>query len=326
VAVTFGRFPLAVLPTPLTRAPRLERALDAPPIWIKRDDLTGFATAGTKARALEFLIADACASGAERVVATGSPSSNFCAVAAIAARAAGLGCDVLYSGAPPAPRPLTVQLATAAGARLCFDPSLAREELDAAVIAHADELTSSGTRAYPMPRGGATAVGALGCAYAARELAAQCAEQHLHPAAVVVATGSGGTHAGLVAGQVWFGLSIRVIGASVSRPVEQARAHVLAVAQRCARLVGTAQPGPSDVDIRDALGPGFGVASDDDRRSAELALSYEGLLLDDTYTAKAMTLLRQMVRAGVDGPIVFWNTGGQAAGLDALRHDRGGGA
>ncbi len=221
--MTFSRFPLAVLPTPLTRAPRLERALDAPPIWIKRDDLTGFATAGTKARALEFLIADARISGADRIVATGSPSSNFCAVAALAARAAGLGCDVLYSGAPTAPRPLTVQLATAAGARVCFDPSLAREELDAAAIAHADELTSSGTRAYPVPRGGATAVGALGCAYAARELAAQCAQQHLHPAAVVVATGSGGSQAGLVAGQVAFGLPIRVIGASVSRPVEHAR-------------------------------------------------------------------------------------------------------
>ena len=117
-----------------------------------------------------------------------------------------------------------------------------------------------------------------------------------------------------------------MIGASVSRPVDQARAHVLAVAQRCACLVGTTQPGPSDVDIRDALGPGFGVASDDDRRSADMALNYEGLLLDDTYTAKAMTLLRQLVRAGIDGPIVFWNTGGQAAALDALHHGTGGGA
>lgn len=326
MAVRFGRFPLAVLPTPLTRAPRLERALDAPPIWVKRDELTGFATAGTKARALEFLIADAQASGAERVVVTGSPSSNFCAVAALAAAAAGLGCDVLYSGAPPAARPLTVRLATAAGAQVWFDPSLGREELDARVITYAAELTSSGTSAYPVPRGGATAVGALGCAYAARELAAQCAEQSLHPAAVVVATGSGGTHAGLVVGQVWFGLSMRVIGASVSRPVDQARAQVLAVAQRCACLVGTTQPRPSDVEMCDALGPGFGVASDDDRRSADMALNYEGLLLDDTYTAKAMTLLRQLVRAGIDGPIVFWNTGGQAAALGALRHGRGGGA
>jgi D-cysteine desulfhydrase len=196
----------------LTRAARLEQALGAPAIWVKRDDLTGFATAGTKARALEFLIADARASGAERVVVTGSPSSNFCAVAALAARAAGLGCDVLYCGAPPTPRPLTVRLATAAGARVCFEPSLGRDELDATVIAHAEELTSSGTRAYPVPRGGATAVGALGGAYAVRELAAQCAEQDLHPAVVVALV------VGISSNRCSIGSSLSAPATVVSRP------------------------------------------------------------------------------------------------------------
>jgi D-cysteine desulfhydrase len=312
------RFPLAALPTPLTRAYRLERALDAPPIWIKRDDLTGFATAGTKARPLEFLIADAQAAGAERIVATGGPSSNFCAVAALAACAAGLDCDVLYSGAAPESLSLTVRLATAAGARVWFDPELSREDLDVAVVKHAQGL---GPSAYPLPRGGATAVGALGCAYAARELAHQLPEAS---ATVVVASGSGGTQAGLVAGQVAFGLPLHVIGASVSRPLPQARAHVMALAQDCARLLGKPAPGASDVDLRDAVGPGFGIAADDDRASAALALCLEGLLLDDTYTAKSMTLLRRLVREGVAGPLVFWHSGGQPAALAALGRERGG--
>ncbi len=251
-------------------------------------------------------------------MATGAPSSNFCAVAALAARAAGLECEVLYAGAAPDPLPLTVRLAGAAGARLCFDPDVAREDLDLAVVEHAARL---GERAYVLPRGGATAVGALGCAYAARELADQLPEAG---ATVVVASGSGGTQAGLVAGQVGFGLPLRVIGASVSRPLPQAGAHVLAVAQACARLLSTPDPGASDVDIRDAVGPGFGVAADDDRASAALALRHEGLLLDDTYTAKSMTLLRRLLREGVDGPIVFWHTGGQMAALQTLGRDRGG--
>ncbi len=324
--MTFRRFPLALLPTPLVPARRLERALDAPPIWIKRDDLTGFATAGTKTRPLEFLIGDACASGNEVIVATGSPSSYLCAVAALAARTAGLGCDVLYPGDPPTPLPLTVRVARAAGARLRFDPTLAREDLDTAVVQYADELTSSGRPAYPMPRGGATALGALGCAYGAQELAAQCADLRLQPAAVVVATGSGGTQAGLVAGQVGFGLPLRVIGASVSRPVHESRANVLALAQACAHLMRRAEPTPSDVDVRDALGPGFGVAAGDDRHSADLALRCEGLLLDDTYTAKAMTVLRQLVRDGIAGPIVFWHTGGHLAALETLGREEGGSA
>jgi D-cysteine desulfhydrase len=309
VAVTFRRFPLAALPTPLTRAHRLERALGAAPIWIKRDDLTGFATAGTKVRPLEFLIGDAQASGATVVVATGSPSSNFCAVAALAARTAGLHCEVLYPGRRPAHPPYPVRLARAAGARLCFDPALTRDDLDAAVEAYAAKL---GRQAYPLPRGGATPLGALGCACAARELAAQLADQ---PATVVVATGSVGTQAGLVAGVVQFGLPFRVIGVSVSRPVLQARAQVLAVAQACARLLRSAEPTASDVDVRDGLGPGFGIPSDDDRQSAALALCHEGLLLDDTYTAKSMTLLRELARTGVDGALVFWHTGGVAAAL-----------
>lgn len=316
--MTAGRFRLAQLPTPLIRAHRLERAIGTVPIWIKRDDLTGFATAGTKARPLEFLIGDARASGAEVLVATGSPASNFCAVAALAARVAGLDCEVLYPGTAPATAPLAMRLARVGGARLCFDPSLTRDDLDAAVVAYAAERSAAGRRAYPLPRGGATAVGALGCAHAVREFAEQCAEQHLRPATVVVATGSGGTQAGLVAGIVDIGLPVRVVGASVSRPVEQARACVLAVARACARLTGSAEPGPEDIDVRDALGPGFGVAADGDRQSAALAMHQEGLLLDATYTAKSMTLLRDLVRTGVDSPVVFWHTGGQAAALDVL--------
>jgi D-cysteine desulfhydrase len=309
MAVTFPRFPLAALPTPLTRAHRLERALGAAPIWIKRDDLTGFATAGTKARPLEFLIGDAQASGAGVVVATGSPSSNFCAVAALAARAAGIDCHVLYAGDRPTPAPYPVRLASATGARLCFDPMLRRDDLDAAVVEYAAGL---GSAAYPLPRGGATPVGALGSACAARELADQFGDL---PATVVVATGSGGTQAGLVAGVVRFGLSFQVVAASVSRPVEQARAQVLTTARRCAHLMASAEPTAADVDIRNGLGPGFGIASDDDQRSAALALQHEGLLLDDTYTAKSMTLLRDLVRTGVDGPIIFWHTGGHATAV-----------
>lgn len=309
MAVTFSRFPLAALPTPLTRAHRLERVLGAMPIWIKRDDLTGFATAGTKARPLEFLIGDAQALGATVVVATGAPSSNFCAVAALAARAAEIDCHVLYAGDRPTPAPYPVQLAAAAGARLCFDPTLRRDDLDAAVVAYAADL---GCDAYPLPRGGATPVGALGSAYAARELGEQLRDR---PATVVIATGSGGTQAGLVAGVVRFGLPFRVIAASVSRPVDQACAYVLTTSRACARLMGSAEPTPADVDIRNGLGPGFGIAADEDRRSAALALWHEGLLLDDTYTAKSMTLLREQVRTGVAGPIVFWHTGGHAAAV-----------
>jgi D-cysteine desulfhydrase len=320
--VSPSRIELATLPTPLVRAPRLERALASGPLYVKRDDLIGFAVAGNKTRALEFLLGAAVAEGSDILVAAGSPSSNFCAAAAVAARAVGLDCDLLFSP-QPSPQPSTqpsvnVALAGAAGARLCFDAVATREELDDAVLAHADVLRAQGRRPYAIPRGGATPTGALGYAYAARELAEQCEHAGIAPRTVLVATGSGGTQAGLVAGQVGFGLPWLVIGASVSRPVQDMAGQILGLSRACAVKLGLAMPGSGDIDIRDLRGAGFGVASDEDRVSADLALHHEGLLLDDHYGTKAMTLLRTLLIEGTPTPAVLWHTGGVVAALAAL--------
>lgn len=318
MAVTLPRTRLATLPTPLVRAPHLEAALSAGPIYVKRDDLTGFGVAGNKARALEFLVADAVGRGSDVLVTAGSPSSSFCAAAAMAACTAGLTCDLLFSGPAPAARSVNIELARACGARLHFDAVATRDELDAAVARHAETLAAQGSRPYAVPRGGATGVGAAGYACAARELADQCALAGISPAVVVVATGSGGTQAGLVAGQVGFGLPWRVLGASVSRPPDDAAAQVLRVARDCAERLSLALPTSADVEVRDCRGPGFGVASTNDRTSARIALRHEALLLDHCYGAKAMSLLRAELAAGRRTPVVFWHTGGVAAALAAL--------
>jgi D-cysteine desulfhydrase len=312
------RVSLAVLPTPLVRAPGLERVLDCGPIYVKRDDLTGFGVSGNKARPLEFLIGDALAQGADVLVAAGAPSSNFCAAAALAARIVGLDCHLLFPGPPPTTSSANVELARAAGARLCFDVVATRGELDAAVVAHAESLRSLGRRPYAVPRGGATAVGATGFACAAREIAEQCGGIGITPEVVVVATGSGGTQAGLVAGKVGFDLPWQVVGASVSRPADDMADLVLKLSRDCADGLGLARPGAADIDVRDLIGPGFGMASTEDRHSARLALHHEGLLLDEFYGAKAMTLLRRLLEAGCPTPVVFWHTGGVSAALTAL--------
>jgi len=312
------RTALATLPTPLVRAHGLESALSAGPIYVKRDDLTGFGIAGNKARALEFLVGDAVARRSDVLVAAGSPSSNFCAAAAMAACTAGPACDLLFSGPPPAAPSANIELARACGARLYFDAATTRDQLGAAVTAHAERLGAQGHRPYAVPRGGATGVGAAGYACAAQELADQCALSGVNPAIVVVATGSGGTQAGLVAGQVGFRLPWRVLGASVSRPAGETVIQVLRVARDCAALLSLAPPTLGEVEVRDCRGPGFGVASEEDRLSARLALRHEALLLDDCYGAKAMSLLRHELSSGCPTPIVFWHTGGVAAALSTL--------
>ena len=316
--MTPRRVPLACLPTPLVPAPRLAEILGSGPLWIKRDDLTGFAMAGNKARALEFLLGDALGAGCDVLVAAGSVSSNFCAAAAVAARRYGLDCELLFTESASAAGSTNVAIARAVGARLLFDAAPTREALEDVLWDRVDVLRAAGRQPYPLPRGGATPIGAVGYALAAQEIAEQSAALGIQLDTVVVATGSGATQAGLVAGQTGYGLSWHVIGASVSRPIAEATERVRTLAKACAAELGFRDPNPDDVDVRDLRGAGFGMASPTDRMSAELALTAEALLLDDHYGAQALTLLRRVLAEERPGSAVFWSTGGLVAALAAL--------
>jgi 1-aminocyclopropane-1-carboxylate deaminase/D-cysteine desulfhydrase-like pyridoxal-dependent ACC family enzyme len=316
VAVTEPpRFPLASLPTPLVPARRLAIAIGSAPILVKRDDLTGFALAGNKARKLELLVADALAVGADTLLTGGGPGSNHCQATAAAARVAGLACVlVMYDRAPAREHP-NLRLARAFGAEVRFTGDPDRISVDRAMEALAEELAGAGRRPYVIPRGGASALGAAAYALAVRELTEQLAAQAVEPAVVVVAAGSCGTHAGLLAGTVAGGHPWRVVGAAVSRPVEESRARILELSRACAGLLETRAPAEGDVEVVDAIGPGYGVPSPEGVAAGRLAAWTEGLLLDPVFTAKALGMLLGMVREGLDGPAVFVHTGGLPSAL-----------
>lgn len=316
------RVPLAVLPTPLVRAERLERAIGAPPVYLKRDDLTGFALAGNKARKLEFLVGEATAMGCDSLVTGGGPGSNFCQAAAAAARVAGLRCILVLYGQEPASPPPNLALARAFGAEVRFTGRPGRESVDQALDAAAAELEAGGCRPYLVPRGGASAVGAVGYALAVAELAVQLDAEQVTPELVLVATGSGGTQAGLVAGTLAGGHPWRVVGASVSRPPGECTTRVLTLARAAAALLGFPEPAAGHVEVHDVRGPGYGVPSAEGERAAGLAAATEGLLLDPVFTAKALALLVRLVEEGAGGQVVLWLTGGIPA---ALAHLEGGG-
>ena len=314
-----ARFRLAALPTPLVGAPRLAEALGIGALYIKRDDLTGFAFAGNKARPLEFLLAAAIADGADTLVTGGAAGSNFCAATAAAALRAGLRCELVIAGEPGPPGATVPALALAMswGASVRWTGAAERESVDAGLPEAVAELSAAGRRPYLIPRGGATGIGAVGYALAAVELGEQLKAAGIEAERVVVAVGSGGTLAGLVAGNVLLGRPWTLVGGSVSRPAEQVAARVLALARECAGVLGSAQTGAAgigqqDVVLADARGPGHGLASADGTAMAERAMRTEGLMTDPVYTAKALALLPR--HAG-SGTVVFWHTGGQ---LDSI--------
>lgn len=309
----FARTPLAVLPTPLAEAPRLAEALGVGSLFVKRDDLTGFAFGGNKARPLEFLVADAISAGADTLLTGGAAGSNFCAAAAAAARRAGLGCELVIAGPPASPGP-ALALALSWGAVVRWTGVPARDSVDAGLPAAAAELEARGRRPYLIPRGGATGLGAIGYALGAAELHEQLAGRGLRDVRVIVPVGSGGTLAGLVAGHVLLGRPWTLAGCSASRPPQAAARQVLTLASQCLGLLEAdpAGVGLADVTIVDARGPGHGLASAEGFVAAEQAIRTEGLMVDPVYTAKALAMVPRFAGAG---SVVYWHTGGV---LDAV--------
>jgi 1-aminocyclopropane-1-carboxylate deaminase/D-cysteine desulfhydrase-like pyridoxal-dependent ACC family enzyme len=311
------RVRLGAFPTPVMRAERLERAVGCGPLLVKRDDLAGFAVAGNKTRPLEFLIGDACARGTEVLVTGGGPDSNFCPAAAMAASALGLECELVVWGEPNS---AALALAVAAGARLRPTGGSDREAVDELAAARAAELTSSGRRAQSLPRGGSTPLGAVGFAVAAAELVEQL---DVTPARVVLAVGSGGSCAGLLAGFAALGVDVPVLGVSVSRPLDEIEPRVLALAADCARLLGTPAPRPDRLALVDARGPGFGTASARERTLAGIALRSEGHLFDRTYGAEALAVAVDEALARPDGPVLLWHTGGIVPAVASTIREKG---
>ncbi|MBA3654551.1 MAG: D-cysteine desulfhydrase family protein [Actinobacteria bacterium] len=303
------RVALAHLPTPVEPMDRLGAALGFDPgeLWVKRDDCTGLAGGGNKARKLEYLCADALAQGCDTLVTGGGAQSNHARMTAAAANKLGLGCTIVLAADEEVPAG-NVVLDVVLGAEIVWAGPLGYRATEAAIEGAYARLAAAGRRPYLMPIGGATVVGALGYVDAADELVAQLPDVDL----VVVAGGSGGTHAGLVAG---LGDHAKVLGVNVGARRDLAEAVSLKAAE-VADLRG--RPSPSGtVQVDDArVGAGYGMATQDGGDALEMTARLEGLILDPVYTAKAMAGLIAARRDGRIAPgqrVVFLHTGGMPA-------------
>ena len=315
------RLPLVHLPTPVEPLDRLGAHLGMPPgrLWVKRDDLTGLAGGGNKARKLEYLCADAVSQGADVLVTGGGAQSNHVRMTAGAANRLGLGCVVVLAGPQPATPSGNGILLELLGPEVVWvgDGTYGADEyhaMEAAIEETVDRLAAEGRQPYGMPIGGASTVGALGYVRAALELKDQAtgAWGDERVDVVVVADGSGGTHAGLAAG---LGDLDVVLGVDVgARP--DLDTQVPAKAAAVAALAGlAAPPGKARVDYG-GLSGAYGVATEECREAVVLAARTEGLILDPVYTGKAMAGLVAARRDGSVAPdarTVFVHTGGMPA-------------
>jgi D-cysteine desulfhydrase family pyridoxal phosphate-dependent enzyme len=307
------RFPLATLPTPLDELPRLSQELGAR-VLMKRDDLTGFALGGNKARKLEFLIADALAENADVVVTGGGVQSNHIRTTAAAARKAGLDAVGIFFASQRGERNGNLLLDEILGAQLIYF-NANKNETERAIETVCDDLRAQGRKPYLIPVGGSTKRGCVAYMLAVEELQAQLRAQNIQPDAIVITTGSCGTHAGILAGVKFFGMNAPVHGITVSRPVEECRARIARLMHETAQFIEHALP-LDDAEIivhGEYIGEAYAKITPEARSAIYRVAQLEGIFLDPVYTAKTMAGLFDLIRRGVlkrDSTIVFWHTGG----------------
>jgi len=307
------RVRLAQLPTPLEPMDRFSEWLGGPRVLVKRDDLTGLALGGNKARKLEFLCGEAQAGGCDVLVTGGGAQSNHARMTAAAANRLGFDCHLAIGGKEPGLYSGNLLLDRVLGATLHFTGADSYYDVESAIDEVAAQLAAHGRRPFAMPIGGASVTGAAAFAWAADELLAQVDEGgHGGVDWIVVADGSGGTHAGLLAG---LGGRAQVLGVDVgTRPDLDDVIPRLAV-EAAARALQSA-PGGELVLDHSRFGDGYGAVTDGALEAIERVAGLEGIVLDPVYTGKAMAGLIGAAREGRFGAgdtVVFWHTGGAVA-------------
>lgn len=314
----FPRTSLVHGPTPLEPLPRLSRLLGGADILIKRDDCTGLAGGGNKARKLEFLLGDALKKGATHILTQGATQSNHVRQTAAASAKLGLPCTALLEerisdGSPDYYQNGNVLLDQLFDCALV--PLAGGTDMAQALEDKAAEIRATGGTPYVIPGGGSNPVGALGYVTCAHELVWQANQQGVVIDHIVHATGSTGTQAGLLAGLTEQNAAIPLLGISVRAPRDRQEENVAILAQKTLDLLGVKQALPREqvVANSDYVGDGYGRPTDGMIEAIHLLARHEGILLDPVYSGKAFAGLVDLIRKGTfkkGQTVVFVHTGG----------------
>jgi len=324
LSLTLAKFPkvrLGHLPTPLEPMDRLSEILGGPRLWVKRDDCTGLSSGGNKTRKLEFLMADAQSKGADTIITQGATQSNHARQTTAAAAKLGMECHILLEDRTGSNdnnyilngNVLLDRLHGASVSKRSGGTDMNLEMQD-----FADALIEKGKKPYIIPGGGSNPIGALGYVNCARELTEQASEIGLKIDALVHATGSAGTQAGLVAGLAAIQSSIHLLGIGVRAPKDKQEQMVFDLAQKTADYLDTGIEIERDKvrAICDYVGAGYGLPTDGMIKAVKLLAQSEGLLFDPVYSGKGLDGLIDQIKkgyfAGMDN-VVFLHTGGSAA-------------
>jgi L-cysteate sulfo-lyase len=265
-------------------------------------------------RKLEYVMADALSRGATTIVTTGSITSNLARSTALIAKRLGLKCELILSGGNPESARANWRLAEMLGVKI--HSVAASNERSSRMKEVARALEERGERVYQIPLGASDEVGSFGMVAAFEELGIQQLELSQQFDAIVFATSSGGTQAGLEVGKRLFNYpNLRLLGVSADDPAELIKENALKAVGPMLSILGR-----SDVPTADKLfvddnfiGEGYAIPTKESLAAAQLFAETEGILLDPVYVSKAAAGLLAYCREGRfkrTDKVLFWHTGG----------------
>lgn len=307
------RIPLTIIPTPIQAVPRFSEAVGGPEIYIKRDDNTGLALGGNKARKLEYLMADAVAKGADVVLTEGGLQSNHARMTAAAACKLGMKAVLVLKGKEIAEYRGNLILDRILGAEIVLadpDGPLTRREI---LLQKAEELKAQGMNPYVISTGGSVGLGAMGYIQCAKEIIEESKAIGIEFDWVVHPIGSGGTQAGLLAGKRIFGGGFEVFGIAADNEDFAPEIH------KIAREIGEILEfdfavAPEEIHLNyDYYGPAYGVPSAESVEAMKLLARTEGIIVGPIYTGKALAGMIDLIKKGTfktGEKILFIHTGG----------------
>jgi D-cysteine desulfhydrase family pyridoxal phosphate-dependent enzyme len=308
----FPREHISLLPTPFHRLNTLSEILDRN-IYIKRDDLTGFAFGGNKTRKFDFLVADAKDKGCDTIIGMGANQSNFCRILSCVGSKYGFTVHLVLTGKKPEKPTGNLLIDYMAGAKIHHieteDPDFRMEE----AIKLNDKLKAQGKNVYFLPPGGSIPIGVLGYAAGFSEFLDDFRSSNIKIDKIFHASSSAGTQAGLVLGQSISNWNGQVIGISVDELKVDLEKNVSDLANKAAGLINT-NIKRSIVYVDDSyIGEGYGKRTSQCEEAVNLFAKSEGIFLDYVYTGKAAAGLIDYCQTGKikqNENIVFLHTGG----------------
>jgi 1-aminocyclopropane-1-carboxylate deaminase/D-cysteine desulfhydrase-like pyridoxal-dependent ACC family enzyme len=296
------------------RCLRLENAVPGlPETYVKHDEYIGPLVWGNKVRKLEYCYAEALAQGADTVITCGGIQSNHARITAQTARRFGFSVELVLNGIVPAKPTANLLINSKLGVRMYFVST--REERNAKLWGLRDDLLHAGKKPYVIPLGASDEIGSIGFIQAMEELNRQQKQAGFQFDYLFHSSSSGGTQAGLELGRRLFKMNTRIIGVSADNSVSEIRNEIMTAAVPLKnRLIMKKLMNPEDIIVETGfIGPGYGIPSDESLEAEKIFAETEGILLDQTYTAKAAAALIAYARKGFfkpDDRVLFWHTGG----------------